>query len=745
MPRIHSVVRIALILMAAVRAAGAAEYSLADLGPVGTVPEVEATLTAAVARVITEGGGFIAVDGRVNADWIARNPAPSSTRRGTPTVTLVDRRFGVEKVYVPGNGQTTGVGWTPRQVIRNLTEPIDMTFGVHSTEVLDTRIAGGTASYDQPIQDAVKAGENVRIYLPSQRGLAVGTHYVVSGVPRGYGEKNDRGPIKALGWDKERGLPYVVMDLQHDHPAESLFYNKHVVNSMTMTDHSHSDNQSMGLMVSRYNYAQGDSFVISASARSMGNVMSGAGDEGGLTYASDIYNDLRPFRSKVVSMNPATGELVFEHGPARIHTLGTSRPLINFNTGKWVTAGTVHIVAPGYPDPWALLLTNAAAGRGNVFAGGAIIGSRDCGWTRDVIGRFFAIDEPGEYLDPANDPDAGYTAAPDIRVHRWYQIMNVEDRPDGTKRMSVERTRWWARHDVAPTLYDRENMTWKGHERPLKYIIAPGAQVADISRGWKETLASAGYAEKSYPRTLVLAPSPDTGTAYDFQPGDPIAQAIGGDPWNVTGMRIRHFNYVPTTIEDASVHAVNIGRVAVNTAFAIGGESALDKVLAEQKDKSPAFLYGINIQAATRVGLRILGDTQDAAIHFLQRHGKPQPMAWNVKGFPTHRLTVDPEKGGFALAGGATSVDALNVSAAGGISAGALPARNLRGIGVAVRENQSELTVYFQRPEADAAYALHVQPSWFTAVTAEKTPSGFTARFERPAPAGAKLDWILVR
>lgn len=739
MPRIYPVAHFALVLLLAGRAS-AVDYSLADLGPVDTPAKAEATLTEAVARVIAEGGGFIHVDGRVATDWVARNPASSSTKRGAPTVTVVDRRFGVEKVYVPGNGQADGSSWTPRQVIRSVTEPIDMTFGVHSTETIDTRIAGGTASYDQPIVDAVKAGNDVRIYLPSQRGLAVGTHFVVSGVPRGYGEPVDRGPIKAMGWDKERGLPYVVMDLKHDHPAEALFYNKHVVNSLTLVDHSQSDNQSMGLNVARYNYGQGDSFVIAAHSRTMGNVMSGAGDEGGLTYASDIYNDLRPFRSKVASMNPATGELVFEPGPARIHTLGTSRPLINFNTGKWLTAGTVHIVAPGYPDPW-LPATNKA----DVHHNGAIIGSKDCGWTREVIGRFFAIDEPGEYLDPANDPDAGYTAAPDIRVHRWYQIMNVEDRPDGTKRLYIERTRWWARHDAAPTLYDRENMTWKGHERPLKYIIAPGAQVADISRGWKETLASGGYAEKTYPRTLVLAPSPDTGTVFDFQPGDPIVQAIGSDPWNVSGMRIRHFNYVPSTIEDSSVHAVNIGRVAVHSAFSIAGEPSLEKALAEQKDRNPYFLYGLNILTATRVGLRFAGDTQDAAIHFVQRHGKSQTMMWNVKGFPTHRLTVDPERGGFALAGGATSVDALNVSAAGGISAGALPARNLRGIGVAVRENRTEHTVRFPQPEADAAYALHVQPSWFTAVMVEKTPSGFTARFEQPAPADAKFDWILVR
>ena len=152
------------------------------------------------------------------------------------------------------------------------------------------------------------------------------------------------------------------MDIDHDHPKGAFLYDKHVVNSMTVTDHSQSDNQSMGLMVSRKNYGQGDSFVISASARSMGNVMSAAGDEGGLTYASDIYNDLQPFRSTVESVDWGKRELVYAAGSVHNHTLGTSRPIINMLPSKHHTAGHVFIVAPFYNDPWARQ-SNAAPGR----------------------------------------------------------------------------------------------------------------------------------------------------------------------------------------------------------------------------------------------------------------------------------------------------------------------------------------------------------------------------------------------
>ena len=51
----------------------------------------------------------------------------------------------------------------------------------------------------------------------------------------------------------------------------------------------------------------------------------------------------------------------------------------------------------------------------------------------------------------------------------------------------------------------------------------------------------------------------------------------------------------------------------------------------------------------------------------------------------------------------------------------------------------------FSQPEGDANYALHVQPSWFSAAIVVKTATDFTAHFEKPAPDGGAADWILVR
>jgi acyl dehydratase len=56
------------------------------------------------------------------------------------------------------------------------------------------------------------------------------------------------------------------------------------------------------------------------------------------------------------------------------------------------------------------------------------------------------------------------------------------------------------------------------------------------------------------------------------------------------------------------------------------------------------------------------------------------------------------------------------------------------------------LDITFAQPEADAAYALTVQPNWFTLDrVAARTATGFKVEFQTAAPAGATLDWQLLR
>ena len=131
--------------------------------------------------------------------------------------------------------------------------------------------------------------------------------------------------------------------------------------------------------------------------------------------------------------------------------------------------------------------------------------SADAPITDDVVGRYFAVDEPSEYI-------------PRTTARRWYLIDSVTKNADGTKDIRIIRHWWGAKAMNSPRLYNLENSSYDGHIKPLKYIIAPGANVYDVSD-----------AVDSPKRTLRLAPTPFTGTAVDFAAGDPIEQAVGPD------------------------------------------------------------------------------------------------------------------------------------------------------------------------------------------------------------------------
>jgi hypothetical protein len=80
------------------------------------------------------------------------------------------------------------------------------------------------------------------------------------------------------------------------------------------------------------------------------------------------------------------------------------------------------------------------------------------------------------------------------------------------------------------------------------------------------------------------------------------------------------------------------------------------------------------------------------------------------------------------------------------LSGDSTPARNLRGKNVAVKAGESSVSVVFASPEADADYAVFVEPNWLgNRAVVKKEAAGFTVQFEKPAPAGAVIDWLLVR
>ncbi len=104
------------------------------------------------------------------------------------------------------------------------------------------------------------------------------------------------------------------------------------------------------------------------------------------------------------------------------------------------------------------------------------------------------------------------------------------------------------------------------------------------------------------------------------------------------------------------------------------------------------------------------------------------------------------DSGDFVFAGGNITLGGHSARQVAGLSASSTPAKNLRGIDVPVPEGVTEWTVTFATAEEDAEYAVTIQPNWMTMDrTVDKQAEGFTVAFSAPAPAGAALDWHLLR
>ena len=767
------------------------EYLLTAFGDTATPAAAQATLDAACNWIIANGGGLLTVPPGVTPGLAVRNLYQRDRESG-PTVTVRDLRNGYEVRHLPSVGQASPTGWYGQYLYRlvNMAGHGLPFQGSHDMVGLRNAVVRGGSSYMQWTSAPAAKGADQRIYVPSIRGIFVGQYLTFCGSPL-YGQPIDRIWVKAIGWDAERRLHYLVADLDNDHPKGAILYNKHVVGSLGVEATANCDNQTMEFQVTRRQYAHGDSFLISGGYVYQGDVFSGLGDENGVVLNAEVCFDPDPFHGVVASVDWARDAIAFRGGVCNVQKLATSRAIINMNPEKWLTAGTVFIVPP---DNWSgMLVANPAFDAHTVIAegldlakfpltwqdqgqekpglttwqgqpvravrypfrgraypslitdnvnyiGGCIIGSPDCGWGPEVVGRFFAVADPGEYLAPGETTAGGFYLGGAVarNCYRWYLIKQFRRAADGTCAIKIERIRWAAVDAGAPNLYNAENYTWDGHERPLAYIIAPGAFAYDVGDGWRD--APGGDTPGGIVRVV---PTGDRDTPFDFAPGDPIEQAVGADPAIPTPIRIRVFNGIPGTLEPAGLSMSNLGKVAMHAGISIGGAGLNRDELAQRKDRQPAWLRGLDIGTVTETGVRFGADVTDAAIRFDQPNGRAQPVKWRHLEGETS-LSVDPQTGDLAITGGALDVGAAK--GLHGLSATATAAANLRGINLPAPAGVHRLEVTFPTPEPDAAYAVAVQPNWLTADRlAAKTPAGFVVEFAEPAPAGAAIDWVLVR
>ena len=74
-----------------------------------------------------------------------------------------------------------------------------------------------------------------------------------------------------------------------------------------------------------------------------------------------------------------------------------------------------------------------------------------------------------------------------------------------------------------------------------------------------------------------------------------------------------------------------------------------------------------------------------------------------------------------------------------------MPANNLRRSNVAIMAGNSSFSVTFPVAEPNDKYEVFIEKTWFGKhIIGKKEAQGFTVNFLKPAPDGAKLDWMIV-
>ena len=772
--------------------------SIGDFGDITTKESAEKALQTGIGELQKAGGGIITIPPGAPKEMKADNL--SQTSRNTPGVTVIDYRDGFINYRVPQIGKEQTGSWGGLRISRilNMGQKSIEPYGGYPVQSIKNYSISGCSSYHGLLALPAAKGENARCYVETIRGISVGQYLQVDLYKQG-GERDSDVIVKTIGWDNDRKLYYFTCDLKYDHPKVGVTIgNKQVVNGLDIDDWSNCANQSMTLQAHRRQYSNGDSFVISGMLSYMGEIMQGTGDEMGVVLNAETVGELDGFHSTVEALDWSKDEITYAPGNVNAHTLADQRPLINMNTKKWISSGTVKIVRP---DDWYGMSVNdprldvdeciregidlkklrmvfTADGKevngltdcsklpvkklkytyngkaypsilgGKPFKnhlGGCIIGSKDCGWTKDVIGRFFAILDESEAIMP-KDGDIGYAMAPKRPCYRWYQINDFYENADGTKVIKLLRVRWNAVKAGAPQLFADDNYTWDGHEKALSYAIAPGAWVYSVAEGWADSIQRGGRVDKGEPRKIRVTPQADRGTSFDFEVGDAIEQVVGPDPWHPTPLRIRQFDQLPSTGNGSSISVGNNARVQIPNCIGIGGGGLGREDIEKRKDKKPPFGTIMNIGSLSNVGIEFGAEVMESAIQFNQPNGRPQPLCWKNKIDKDTVLQVNPQTGAFQFAGSGMDLTGQGTANQSGISGTAVQAKNLRGINVSVKAESKTAEIKFQNAEADADYSIVVQPNWITldAVT-EKRSDGFNVEFSVNAPKNAKLDWQLIR
>ncbi len=708
-------------------------YNLEQFGPVNTPDAAQTTFKKAEDAILAAGGGVLIIPANAAASWATPQPVQNQLRfpdppapaskswRVGPGITVVDLRKMGSLTLPMARGFTLN---------RTLNLPYGQSLPHWDYQPMiwmNNTILRGSNSYRDWLQEAVPGGKDQKFYVATIRGLFPG-EFLNSGdytVERLY--------VKSLGFDQAKKMWYFVADTNGPVSKGALLHNKNHVNLVRMDTYSHNENQTFDFMLWRHNYSQGDTYLVDVKFKYMSDVHSTSGDENGVIYAGFIESDTNPFTGVVNTWNPQTQELTFGNGKLT-NTLGSGRPIINLNPKKAVTAGKVRIVRPS--EWWDVEADPAGNGvyKGETYPstiapdkigikvlrmGGLIQLSKDSPVSQDHIGWYFGVTEESELV-------------PSSKQIRWYLIDSVTEKPDGTKDIRIIRHWWGAKSAGSPTLYKESNYTTDTNDKPLSYIVAPGANAYDVSEAVKD------------PKSLIrIAPGPSNGTAADFEKGDPIVQAIGPDPFRPITMRSWLFEAVPGAFPAPMMDFRNMSYIQRQSIFTVGGGTAKMAEIDKRYDQKAPWKNYFVFDSASEKGIAFNADVKKGIV--FAQPGIESPIVWNYEKHKEASIAVTRDTGVMKLQANGLEVG-TSVSKVAGISGSAAPANNLRGVNVAVPSGQTKITVKFPKAEPDAEFAVFIETTWITgrAIT-EQTPEGFTVEFEKAPAKDARLHWLLVR
>ncbi len=715
-------------------------YVLEQFGPVKTAQECQETYALAQDAILSSGGGTLIITKQANPGFIPQTPrqdqirvpaapAPAKNWYAGPGITLVDLR-NAGAIMPP---MTSGLRFQ-RQLLLPEGQSLPH-WNYQPMFWLNNTILRGSNSYRDWVQLDAPGGPDTKIYVATIRGIFPGEFLNLEA------GRVERLYVKSLGFDSEKKLWYFLCDTEGPIKKGNILSNKNHVNLVRMDTYSHNENQTFDLMIWRHNYSQGDNYLLDARFNYMGDVHSTAGDENGVIYAGFIESDTNPFIGKVDSFDAKTNTLIYASGASAANTLGSGRPIINLSPTKSIKQGSVRIVRPAsWWDDQAPTSENGvyqgktypttvgpnSIGMTSLQMGGLIRASADAPISTNHAGWYFAVAEPGEAI-----PDSGQL--------RWYLIHSVTINADGTKDIKIVRHWWGAKPAGSPTLYKDANYTTDTNDKPLKYIIAPGANAYDVSEGVVNV--PAGYS--STKRTLKLSPAPFTGTPNDFEKGDPIVQAVGPDPFRPITLRSWLFESVPGAFPAPVIDIANHGHITRSTVMTVAGGPATFADAIKRYDGKPAWENIFVFDTAANNGIVFRGDVTSGMVFY--QPTTQTPIVWKYGKEKEAKLSVNRDTGVFNIEGTGLQINggAFNVA---GLSGSQTPSRNFRGVAILVPSGQTKLVVKFPRPEPDAKYAVFLELSWLTvrAIT-EQTPEGFTVEFEKAPAKDAQLHWMLVR